>query len=63
MELSVPSFKELSPNPCLVILVCTVINTWPLLTAREVSKCVLLSEHIALRDGNLSKSKRKFSVN
>lgn len=65
MDLSMPSFKELSPNPCLMRLICIVIDTWPLLSAREVSKCVLLYEHIALSkaEANLSKSKKIFNIN
>ena len=54
-----PSFKELSPNPCLMRLIYIVIDTWPLLTAREVSKCVLLYEHIALSKAEANLSKRK----
>lgn len=65
MDLSMSSFKELSQNPCLMRLICIIIDTWPLLSAREVSKCVLLYEHIALSkaEANLSKSKKIFNVN
>lgn len=60
-----PSFKELPQNSCLMRLIYIVIDTWPLLTAREVSKCVLLYEPIALSEAeaNLSKIKKIFSVN
>ena len=54
-----PSFKELSQNPCQMRLIYIVIDTWPLLTAREVSKCVLLYEHIALSKTEVNLSKRK----